>query len=104
MHRLPGRQGRGGEGLLPIARTVHLHAGHESPGQPVTCRDYLDGGKKCPICIDGSGKLVKQECYPVMPPTTNPVMCEEKKFPDGTVCSICTDAMGHVVRRGCRAR
>jgi hypothetical protein len=75
--------------------------GMNPPGTPVTCKDYLDGGKKCLICIDGSGKLVKQECYPVMPPTNNPVMCEEKKFPDGTVCSICTDAAGQVIRRGC---
>jgi hypothetical protein len=61
----------------------------------------MDGASKCTICIDNAtGKVVRQACTPVMPPN-DPVMCEEKKFPDGTVCSICTDPKGQVIRRGC---
>jgi hypothetical protein len=75
--------------------------GMDPRGEPVTCKDYIDGASKCTICIDSTGKLVKQGCTPIMSPPNNPVMCEEKKFPDGTVCSICTDATGQVVRRGC---
>jgi hypothetical protein len=75
--------------------------GMDPRGEPITCKDYVDGANKCTICIENAtGRLVKQGCSPIMSPN-DPVMCEEKKYPDGTVCSICTDASGQVIRRGC---